>query len=272
MGFKMPPKDVPPFEWSPNKDDVYTNECLDWLRQNITIPDNVELYCASREHNFLSTTIASTQFNITGTLGVVIADKVYINDNNTPSGVRVGLELKRKVGANDYMQAIVELVTVSIASKYSVAIVLTDLSFHWQFFWLVRSSVMSCKLDPSQAVTLLEVLARDSESAAVAPGQSMVLDTPYRERCTIRDIFKGEERSCMEETTVDGLELLLERPKLDVMEMLPKEDVADMRDVFDTMSAKEIRDWQTKEALGFVMQTPAIQSSITGDEWQTMYQ
>lgn len=48
-----------------------------------------------RRENFLSTTLASSQFNLNGTMDVVVVDSAYIEDNNIPAGVRVGLELKK---------------------------------------------------------------------------------------------------------------------------------------------------------------------------------
>lgn len=73
------------------------------------------------------------------------------------------------------MQAIAKLVVVSIASKYRVVILLTDLKSHWQFFWLVPAVVMSCKLDRPSAVPLLEILVSDTNttvpSGAAVPGQ-----------------------------------------------------------------------------------------------------
>lgn len=78
---------------------------------DVTIPDDMEFYCTSQHQNFLSTTLASSQFILNGTLDVVIPESIYIEDCNTAAGVRMGLELKKVVSANDYMQAIAKLVT-----------------------------------------------------------------------------------------------------------------------------------------------------------------
>lgn len=80
-----------------------------------------------------------------------------------------------------------------------------------------------------------------------------------------------EERADAKDQRAERLESVLKRPKLDAFEMMPKDDVADMRDVFDTMSPEQIRDWKTKKVIQSLMKTPAIQSSIMGDEWQMMY-
>lgn len=265
----VPPKHATPFTWGPGKEDAHSDQYLKWLKLHVTVPDDVEFYCASRQQNFLSTTLASSRFNLNGTLDVVVVDSAYVEDNNIPAGVRVGLELKKVIGANDYMQAIAELVAASIASKYRVVIVLTDLKSHWQFFWLVPAVVMSCKLDRSSAIPLLEILASDTNTT-VPSGADAVADPPYQGRCSVRDLLKLGERVDAKYQR-EGLESVLKRPKLDVFEMLPKGDVADMRDVFDTMSPEQIRDWKTKKVMQSLMKTAAIQSSIMGDEWQRMY-
>lgn len=266
----MPPKRVAPFTWGPGKEDAHIDQYLKWFKRQVTVPDDVEFYCASRQRNFLSTTLASSQFDLNGTLDVVVVDRVYVEDNNIPAGVRVGLELKKVVGANDYMQAITDLVAASIASKYRVVIVLTDLRSHWQFFWLVPTAIMSCKLDRSSAVPFLEILASETDTT-VPSGVNAATDPPYRGRCSVRDLLKLGERADAKEQRAEGLESVLKRPKLDVFEMLPKGDVADMRDVFDTMSPEQIQDWKTKKVMQSLMKTPAIQSSIMGNEWQRLY-
>lgn len=261
----MPSKRVASFVWGQGKEDAHTGQYLKWLERHVTVPGDVEFYCASKHQNFLSTTLASSQFNLNGTLDVVVVDSAYVKDNNIPAGVRVGLELKKAVGANDYMQAIAELVTANIASKYRVVIVLTDLKSHWQFFWLAPTVIMSCTLDRSSAVPFLEILATDTETGV--PSGAVADDPLYRRRCGIRDLLR-------EGGTKDlwaGIESVLKRPKLDVFEMLPKSDVADMREVFDIMSSEEILEWKTKKVMESLMGTPAFQSSIMGDEWQMMY-
>lgn len=267
----MPSKRVAPFVWGRDKEDAHTDQYLKWLERHVTVPGDVEFYCASKHQNFLSTTLASSQFNLNGTLDVVVVDSAYVKDNNIPAGMRVGLELKKAVGANDYMQAIAELMAANIVSRYRVIIVLTDLKSHWQFFWLAPAVVMSCTLDRSSAVSFLEIIAADTDTG-VPSGADAVDDPPYRGRCGIRDLLNlGEGTSAKDRGVGRGLESVLKRPKLDVFEMLPKSDIADMREVFDTMSSEEIRDWKTKKVMQSLMGTPAMQSSIIGDEWQRMY-
>ena len=50
------------------------------------------------------------------------------------------------------------------------------------------------------------------------------------------------------------------------MDMLPKDDVADMRDAYDVMTPDETRESETKRLKYIIMQTPAIQSSVTGGQ------
>lgn len=96
----MPSKHVAAFVWGQGKEDAHTDQCLKWLERHVTVPGDVEFYCPSKQQNFLSTALASSQFNLNRTLDVVV-DSAYVKDNNIPAGMRVGLELKKAVGAND---------------------------------------------------------------------------------------------------------------------------------------------------------------------------
>lgn len=70
---------------------------------------------------------------------------------------------------------------------------------------------------------------------------------------------------------VDRLQSVLTRPKVDFMDHLPRQDVADIRDVFNMMSS-EIMEGARKASLRYLMKTPAFQSSITRrEDWKSMY-
>lgn len=111
------------------------------------------------------------------------------------------------------MQAIAELVTANIASKYRVVIVLTDLKSHWQFFWLVPTAIMNCTLDRSSAVPFLEILAADT--ATEVPSGAAADDPPYQGRCGIRHLLGLREGTGGKDWRAGGLESVLKRPKLD---------------------------------------------------------
>ncbi|RUS31838.1 hypothetical protein BC938DRAFT_476946, partial [Jimgerdemannia flammicorona] len=44
------------------------------------------------------------------------------------------------------------------------------------------------------------------------------------------------------------------------MDLVPEDDVADMRDVFDVMTPEEVRRIKVKRVLEYVMQSPALES------------
>lgn len=51
-------------------------------------------------------------------------------------------------------------------------------------------------------------------------------------------------------TSAEGLARVFNRGKVDVMSMLPEEDVANMRDVEEVMTPGEILEWQLKRLSG----------------------
>ncbi|RUS26986.1 hypothetical protein BC938DRAFT_483861 [Jimgerdemannia flammicorona] len=56
------------------------------------------------------------------------------------------------------------------------------------------------------------------------------------------------------------------RPRIDPMDLVPEDDVADMRDVFDVMTPEEIRRTKVKRVLEYVMQSPALESIMNVSE------
>jgi len=263
-------KRVSSFVWTDKKEDAHAQEYLTWLEGCINLPSGVNFHITSNKANLLSTTIASSQFNITGTLDVAIVDRKYVRSRNTAGGIRVGLELKKTVEESNVMQAIVELIVASIYSEYSVVMVLTDLGEDWQFFWLERGCVVDCVFDLKESITLLERIVQQPRPPV---GQS-ISGAPYLQRCNFRTAISQASESddaIPEDTEFEGLERLLQRPKVDIMSMLPEDDVADMRDVFDVMTPKEIREWQLRRVLDFAMQTPAMQSSMKAEDWRSIY-
>jgi hypothetical protein len=61
----------------------------------------------------------------------------------------------------------------------------------------------------------------------------------------------------------EGLQEVLDRFKIDVMQLLPEDDVAKMQDVFDVMSPEEVLSWKHRCLLHYLEQTPVFQSSLS---------
>ena len=59
----------------------------------------------------------------------------------------------------------------------------------------------------------------------------------------------------------ERLEQVMKEPKVDLMELLPKGDVAQMQDVFDVMTSEEILNWKERCLLSYFEKTPALQSA-----------
>jgi len=266
-------KPIQPFIWGDKKEDAYAQGAqgyLNWLNSNIDLPDDAQFYIASSKTNLLSTTLACSQFNISGTLDTAIVDRINVESRNIAGGIRVGLEHKKQVMESDISQAIVELITANLCSIYPVVMVLTDLGERWQFFWLQRGWVVDCVFDLKKGITLLETIVQQPNPPVGQPTP----DAPYLQRCDLRTATSQARESddaLPEDTEVEGLERLLQRPKVDIMDMLPEDDVADMRDVFDVMTPKEVREWQMRRVLDFAMQTPAVQSRVMDENWLSMY-
>jgi hypothetical protein len=261
-------QDIPVFHWTAQTESAQSAEYIHWLSKTIPLPDNLEYYCTSRETDFLTTTCASVRYTLKGTLDAAVVSRAYVRSYNAAAGIRVGIELKKKVAQKDSMQAIAELLSASALSNYRVAVLLTDLNDFWQFFWLAKGKIVDCSLGRPQAAILLQTLASETGSTVSTSENEATPNAPWRERCTLEELY-GRKASGDE---VDGLESLLKRPKFDIMEMLPREDVGDMGDVFDVMSPEEIGEWKRKKALEFLIRTPAMQSTVTTREgWQAMY-
>lgn len=114
----------------------------------------------SSKPNFLSTNLASSRYQLKGTLDIIIVDKVYVEDFSTAAGVYIGMKVKKTVTEKDCIQAIIELLAADIFSNFPVVMVLTDLKQYWQFFWFSRGNVVSCRLDLKRAIAMLGGILR----------------------------------------------------------------------------------------------------------------
>ncbi|RUP45520.1 hypothetical protein BC936DRAFT_148063, partial [Jimgerdemannia flammicorona] len=91
---------------------------------------------------------------------------------------------------------------------------------------------------------------------------------------TIQDIREADDTTYNDSWTFKGRNLPISiRRNLkkafvpDVLDLLPEDDVAPMRDVFDTMTEEEIRDYKSKKITNFLTESPAFKS----EGWCNMY-
>ncbi|KAF9114120.1 hypothetical protein BGX27_000099 [Mortierella sp. AM989] len=97
--------------------------------------------------------------------------------------------------------------------------------------------------------------------------------TPYRARCRFKDAIQRTEnkidKSSEGSTSTDQVRFS-KRMKADTTDVLPRRDIADMRDVFDVMTKEEKDEWQRKQTFDFVMNVPSLQPYMT-ESLRSMY-
>jgi hypothetical protein len=240
----------------------------------VTIPSNATLHKTSNDPTLLSSTLVSTQYKLNGTLDMAIVDNGYAKTGYIAGGLLVGIEVKKKVETKHDMQTIVELLLANVVSQYPVIMLLTDLGSNWRYFWLQKGTIAYDALDLSPGAALLQLIASELKplpSGEPAISASTFSDCPYRNRCRFRAAISPKNDVHETATLSDGLEMLLKRPKIDPMTFLPEDDIADMRQVFDVMTPREVVEWKSRKVLEFFMKTPAFQSSVVGNDWERTY-
>ena len=91
-------------------------------------------------------------------------------------------------------------------------------------------------------VALLEAIAREPP-----PSSQVTPETPYRVRCCFRDAIRrtDEENAMSAEGSTSAEQVrVFKRTKRDIADVLPRRDVADMRDVLDVMTEEEKDEWR----------------------------
>lgn len=227
------PKSVQPFVWNNSKEEAHSSRYLQWLNDSVTLPEDVQVY-----HSSSLPFTSSSASTLRGTFDVAFVDKACVLDANDRTGIRVVVKLKKEIVNADSIQAIAELLAENILSQHPVVTVLTDLSDIWKFFWLAKGLVVSCTFfDLSKAITLLETIIR--EPGSTTSDTMLIHNAPYMKRCNFNDAIErtGEGGHALLQEVVDSLELVFQRPSLD---MMSHDDVADMRDIFDTIEPEEV--------------------------------
>ncbi|GJJ77556.1 hypothetical protein EMPS_09915 [Entomortierella parvispora] len=191
--FTTPPttKHIQPFSWDGRHEAAHAHDYEAWLDKYITLPQDVIFYRASGNSSLLNTPGASIKYDLRGTTDLALMEKAFVNDRNYASGLQIGVELKKSVGETNTMQAILQLLAASLSSNYCPVIILTDLMDCWSFFWLEPRAIKSCTLGLLDGVALLEAIAREPRSTALAiPAIPATPNTPYRRRCQYADAVR----------------------------------------------------------------------------------
>ncbi|KAG3088957.1 hypothetical protein PI125_g18179 [Phytophthora idaei] len=105
---------------------------------------------------------------------IILSDFVLARplDLGTLPGVRLLIEVKRKVEERSIFQALSELIALDVLVDQPVMALLTDLTDHWQFFWVSdtvnnHGTILSVTFrDPSEAFAVIRTLLDQPPSAA----------------------------------------------------------------------------------------------------------
>ncbi|KAF0367626.1 crinkler family protein [Gigaspora margarita] len=153
---------------------------------------------------------------------------------------------------SDINQAIAELIVSNILSNYAVFIVLTDLNDEWLFYWLTNDKhVMMSRAETSHdALAIIEraLVLNTKATTTVSTNFSIGM------RCNYFRMSNFQHGEVFESETV--LDSFLNRSKV---QFEFEDEIANMKNMFDDMTEKEISYWKVKRALRFLENTPGIQ-------------
>ncbi|CAB4377819.1 unnamed protein product [Rhizophagus irregularis] len=190
------------------------------------------LYDPTGDDSFLSTNTDILPIRLTGTTDLVIVDRHSIASQAQEKHIRFLFELKKVVKRIHTFQAMAELISADLKSKYPVLAVLTDLMDDWRFFWIQGKIIMRLTLSREESVALIRrnLVSANNEMRELANQGSSEMDM---------------ESSFFEE------EPLPRRQKLRhvVATSNVSSDIAPMEDFFDTMSEEEIFRYKAKQIL-----------------------
>ncbi|CAG8597360.1 9475_t:CDS:2 [Ambispora gerdemannii] len=228
-----------------NEDDVIKEGYINYLKRNIRVPYGSDFYDTKSKKSLLSLKYDVLPFEISGTTDVVIANKRNAVGRNLARGIQVGFKLKKAIQDSHIPQAIGQLFTANIRSNENVFIVLTDLNDEWIFFWLEnRENSLKIKHFRVDLRVAISVIEHALQCTAGFPLVLRINFHDFREHVRVGGV--GNVASEGSEGENDGLELFLNRPKVD-LEF--EDDVANMKDVYDVMTEEEICNWKIKRAL-----------------------
>ncbi|RPB23234.1 hypothetical protein L211DRAFT_279841 [Terfezia boudieri ATCC MYA-4762] len=244
------------FNWSPEKEGAQMDECLAWLRTNITLPEGTQFHSVANNSSFLNYTFGEggSKYVLKGTTDVVILQNVYIRSRNILGGMQVIVELKKQVGDQDTRQVTLELISANVFSNYGVVVLLTDLNEYWHFLWLTKETrIEEIVLGLHCGVALLEDILHGRGSE----------EKPYCTRCNMEGIAAATTttESVLQPTPVQNpmpgqRSTLLPLQRVDPFECVPKPEVGNMEDFFDEMTEFEVKKWKHKHVMDHISQAP----------------
>ncbi|PKY30419.1 hypothetical protein RhiirB3_474811, partial [Rhizophagus irregularis] len=133
------------------------------------------LYDPTGDDSFLSTNTDILPIRLTGTTDLVIVDRHSIASQAQEKHIRFLFELKKVVKRIHTFQAMAELISADLKSKYPVLAVLTDLMDDWRFFWIQGKIIMRLTLSREESVALIRrnlVLANNEMRELANQGSS----------------------------------------------------------------------------------------------------
>ncbi|CAG8790309.1 12571_t:CDS:2 [Gigaspora margarita] len=198
-------------------DQVIKRGYMSYLSENISIPLS-SMIRPKHKKNLLNINHFALPYNISGTTEVVIMDKVFYKVRDHP---------------------IAKLIVSNILSNYAIFIVLTDLNDEWLFYWLTNDKhVMMSRAETSHdALAIIERALVLNTKATATVGTNFPIGT----RCNYFRMSNFQHGEVFESETV--LDSFLNRPKV---QFEFEDEIANMKDMFDDMTEKEISDWKVK--------------------------
>ncbi|CAG8643816.1 8635_t:CDS:2 [Gigaspora margarita] len=211
-----------------DNDHVHKRGYMSYLSDNISIPSEFVWYDPKSKKDLFSINNSSLPYNISGTTDVLIMDKGFYKVLDFRSGIRAGFELKKNVQDSDINQAMVKLIVANIGSNHAV------------FMSRIETS--------REALAIIErALVRRSTATTTLDS-----NFPIEMRCNyfrMRDFQPGD----VIENETNALDSFLNRPKV---QFDFDDDIANMKDMFDDMTEKEITDWKVRRVLRLLENTP----------------
>jgi len=277
--------DVPPttkkakgFIWNKEKEDVQSDKYLTWLQKNIQLLKDLQFY-DGKSKNLLFTISKVFPFDIKGSIDVCITETASIEADNVLGGLWLGIELKKKITESHIPQVTAQLLIANCHANQPIIMVLTDLKSDWRFYWMEPGMrIFNCILDLCRAINAIESVLSKSKTVVVTttPTSSTTptstVSTIFANRCLFDETFTTVVQvDASEKMKPSGLERMLKRQKVNIMDLIPESDVANMRDVFDVMSPQEIRDWEAQQILEAIKESSIMQPLLRAENYRHMY-
>ncbi|RUS25423.1 hypothetical protein BC938DRAFT_472198, partial [Jimgerdemannia flammicorona] len=237
---------VEPFEWTGRNEDQHKDQYEQFLRKRINFPtqNTYSWYNPGPMKEYYNVE-NGLPFPLKGTMDMSIVDKNYIATYNTRGGTIAGFEMKKIIEASHIPQAIGELLMANLFSNYAAIAII--------------EYTLGATFKTVQDIREADDTTYNGSWTFKGP------NLPISIRRNLKKAFVPGD-AAHENAEWDGLENLLHRRKVDVLDLLPEDDVAPMRDVFDTMTEEEIRDYKSKKITKFLT-SPAFKS----EGWCNMY-